>query len=152
MEIAVEATGAGRITLLRGGRAIEGVEDFSLGPFDVLRTPPEKNDGRVSVRLVAGDNVKVKLPAGCELTFADVVREAYEQNRRELDLAALRLASGSMTADQPRPLLIPALRKIIKEGTRPAGKASDANVRAATHVKAAVVHRARWLLNDIWMF
>jgi hypothetical protein len=57
------------------------------------------------------------LPAGTELTWADVLRLAYEQNREALDERAARIVEqGWWDEDSATdPLLLPALRSRASE-------------------------------------
>lgn len=66
-----------------------------LRPFDVITVPA----GGTCRATIAG--FEVDLPRGADLTYADLLRLVYEQNRAALDA----LPSGS-----PAPLLVPAYR------------------------------------------
>ncbi|MBI5502473.1 MAG: radical SAM protein [Deltaproteobacteria bacterium] len=72
------------------------------------------HDVSCTVTSAAGDAWPVVLPAGVELTWADVVRLVYEQNREALDERATAIVENGWSweddASTPDPLLWPALR------------------------------------------
>ena len=71
----------------------------------------------VSLRGAGEEAYGVALPAGSELTWADVLRLAYEQNREALDERAATIVEQEWRDDTTAtdPLLLPALRARKRE-------------------------------------
>ena len=125
----------------------EGVElppDGRLGVFDMLIVPA--GDGRpapvltLTVAQTKRHGLAVALPPGTELTYGDVLRLAYEQNREVLDTA---------TRDHdPRwqaplhPAMLPALRAMEKQLQAAEATPEDLQTREAV----------RWCLVDLYLF
>ncbi|MBI5489337.1 MAG: radical SAM protein [Deltaproteobacteria bacterium] len=148
---------SGTIDLV-GAAMIEAGQTAAVAATDVLVARPavptenrgreESNDGSDGVESADGhvgdDGVSCTvasangaawtavLPAGVELTWADVVRLVYEQNREALDERATAIVEHGWSwegdASTPDPLLLPALR----------AHGDDPNV-------------VPWLV-DLWMF
>jgi len=114
-------------------RKIRASGKVHLDVFDLLRVG---SSGSVTVDLVADRKIlQVVLPAGSEVTWADVVRLAYEQHRAPLDRWA---------RSWPRPganlaMQIPALRSRLG--------------RISSKGKTARQHRLlTWRLVNAWMY
>jgi radical SAM protein with 4Fe4S-binding SPASM domain len=86
----------------------------SLGIFDRLVVPgPGKGNGPVLTFQMGSSATRVTLPAGAELGYGDVLRLAYDQNKKEMDEAAQKAAAG-YGEPPPSPLLLPALEHMAK--------------------------------------
>ncbi|MBI5537594.1 MAG: radical SAM protein [Deltaproteobacteria bacterium] len=119
------SAGASIERLTPQGRAPVKAGD-KLGVFDLLMVGPGKG---ASLTLTSGtESAAVALPAGTELTYGDVLRLAYEQNRAALD-SKVQQTSGP----EASPLLLPALRAKIASSGDPE-------------------QRLRIRLDDLWMF
>jgi hypothetical protein len=106
-----------------------------MGVFDVIVT------GAAPAVLVLKDPpaLRIELPARAEITYADVLRLAYEQHAAVLDeLAQAQVAEGRYgpLARDSQPLLLPPMRKLVRP--------------AKPRQREAVA--ARWWLADFWMF
>ena len=124
--------------LLRGGKEVAAAADFELRAFDLLKTAADKP---VNVTLSGPDGklkAAVKLPAGSELSYADVLRLAWEQNRKELDAAA--------RGDSASPLVLPALRALEKEL-----EANPETAKPGTP-EETLLRSARIRLMNLWLF
>jgi hypothetical protein len=104
-----------------------------LDIFDLLRVP---SSGSVTIQLVvANQTIKVALPVGSELTWADVLRLAHEQHRATLD----QWARGWPRRGSNLALQIPALRSQLAQ--------------LPSKGKTAHQHRPlTWRLLYAWMF
>ncbi|TET37335.1 MAG: SPASM domain-containing protein [Planctomycetota bacterium] len=81
--------------------------------FDIVKSEKGADGSGTTIRL--GPMKKpfdVVLPPGIELTYADVLRLAYEQNREEIDKWAAGAVKSRFIFSQP--LLLPALREMSR--------------------------------------
>jgi radical SAM protein with 4Fe4S-binding SPASM domain len=118
------------LVLLRGGREEQLAGAFEFRICDFLKVP----EGGATLALGGKEGTlkaSVKLPAGAELGHPDILRLAWEQNRKEL-LDVARTCQG--WADRFQPLLLPALRE------------------AAASRDPEVADRARRWLIELWLF
>ena len=134
-----------------GVRALGPVEPF--GVFDVLLVA----DGNVARKLTVswpgepGEklSLELSLPAGTELTYADLLALAYRQHARRLGAAADDCPKlDYWAAVKTNPLLAPAVR-------RRAAAASEAAPKPITRADAGGAFLATWWhrwLADFWMF
>ena len=112
----------GTLAVAREGATATGVTAI-VAVTDVLtaRAPAAGDEGAddvdgsapvsCSVASIDGAAWTVELPVDVELTWADVVRLAYEQNREALDERAERIVEAGWSEDGTGdPLLLPALR------------------------------------------
>jgi radical SAM protein with 4Fe4S-binding SPASM domain len=99
--------GEGLVKLTSGGKGMALDRDV-IGIFDVLVAP---EGAEINLRFRSGDNLfEVRLPAGASLTYGDVLRLLYEQNRKVMDaLVKKHLPQGSLP--EPQQLYLPALQK-----------------------------------------
>jgi hypothetical protein len=112
--------------------------DLELRAFDILKTAADKPVGLTLSGPDGKLKAAVKLPAGSELSHADVLRLAWEQNRKELDAAA--------RGDSSSPLVLQALRALEKE--------LEANPEAAKpgSPEETLLRSARIRLMNLWLF
>jgi len=122
-----------RVTLLdkNGARPAKG--EFSLGIFDILRTPKDVTTS-VTVKAPRPGKLKVELPGGREFTYADILRLTDEQHREITDYMIRPYGPKP-----PMPTLLQAARRALDEPQRDL----EAKVRR---------HRAAAWLADFWMF
>jgi len=136
MTLPFEAAEGASLRVVRAGK--EGEADGTLRVFDILLAPAR--DGAKPTRLsfnVARMKIEVDLPAGAELTYADVLRLGWEQNREMLSKWAEPAAPG--LRPPAAALVLPALRERLKESPAPeAGKAPDRGLA--------------WKLADLYLF
>jgi hypothetical protein len=106
-------------------------EGQRFGIYDVLLVPAGGEARRITLRWQEADPVTVTLAAPAhQLTFPDLLRLAYEQNRSALDGVARPVVAGERFEREASmsPLLLPAIR-------------GDAGTTSA----------ALWLV-DFWLF
>lgn len=111
----------------------------SLGIFDILSVPAGADKACVTLTW-PGDNTsfKLSLPAGTELTYADLLMLAYKQHAGQIEAAA-DARSRYLSLGKRNPFLAPVMHKrwsAVPNGTTASRKASFA---------------AYWLA-DFWMF
>jgi hypothetical protein len=109
MTLRYEAAG-GALRCLRAGRLVPA--DGRLGVFDILSTTEETRPGGCKLTFdvpLGGRRPVVSLPPGAELTYADTLRLAYEQNEESLNKT--HAGSGKHLS----PLLLPVLRHRLSE-------------------------------------
>lgn len=100
--------------------------------FDVIVTATEP--GRVVFK--DRPTLPVTLPASAEITYADVLRLAYDQHKAALDelaRAQVERSSSPSLKRHTQPLLLQPMRKLARE-------------------RGAAAKAARWWLADFWMF
>ncbi len=109
MMLSFRSQNADGVKVLRRGK--EMAIDGCLHIFDILVVPDRQG---IAVLFEWNDaDVRVALPAGSELTYADILRLAHEQNAEAL--GKFSVSSRSNWAKRPlSPLLIPELRRRIK--------------------------------------
>jgi radical SAM protein with 4Fe4S-binding SPASM domain len=102
---------------LAEGEAIAANGAGTIGIYDVVVVPSGDTAVVVSLRGTGEEAYDVTLPAGSELTWADLVRLAYEQNRDVLDERAAPIVEEEWRDDSEAtdPLLLPALRARKRE-------------------------------------
>ena len=103
------------------GGAIPADGSGTIGIHDVVVVPAGDAPVAVSVRGTGDEAYDVALPAGSELTWADLLRLAWEQNREALDERAERIVERGWWDEDTAadPLLLPALRAhASEEGAR----------------------------------
>ncbi len=113
------------LVLVRGGKESPAGTAFKLGVFDLLRTPGKAGAREEGPALALVDRdlkVAVRLPAGCLLAYADVLRLAYEQNRAEFDAKVAERWSW--------PLALAAWRAALGEGAAPDGAELEVRIAA----------------------
>ena len=101
--------------------------------FDILRTPKDAATS-VTVNAPRPGELKVELPGGRELTYADILRLTDEQNRETVDHM-----TGHYGPKLPMPTLLQAVRRALDEPKRDL----ETDFRR---------HRAATWLADFWMF
>ncbi len=117
------------LVLLRGGPEEKPGAKFHLRIFDLIKTPPAKDAKTVTLTVFGSHGeLRAELPAGCELTYADVLQLTYNQNRAGLDGALakhLRRYGRDIS-----PLLLPALRAAAGEAKVPVAKDRAVRVKS----------------------
>ncbi|GAF92408.1 unnamed protein product, partial [marine sediment metagenome] len=134
-------------------------EDDALGLFEIIIVP-EVSTPTLTIPLgkAAGADMNVKLPKNAELTYADLLRIAYEQNRESLD----KLAASDRVweaEDFPKPLLLPALRAAerslleeIEKEQSALKQRDDEKRRKRLEEKRRELTEIRKRLAQIWLF
>jgi len=136
MDIAYEQEGGASLRCLRSGAEVPA--DGRLGVFDMLLVPRADAEDPVGLTLKMGaEGLTVRLPAGAELTYCDVLRLADEQNRSRLDDLSKQAGRNPST-----PLMLPALRRRVEQ----------LKAAAQTGGSSGELHRAVSALIDIYLF
>jgi len=140
MILPFKAGGVPGLKCLRRGKAVAA--DGKLGVFDLLVVPKkaEGTPAKLRFELNSGIALETTLPPGTELSFGDVLRLTYEQNRQALDKVTPKRL-GVFGKGQ-RVLALPALRRMQK----------DLQARKPTPETAARLRVVMWHLIDIYLF
>ena len=144
MNLAFEVTGGEGTVCRRMGKDVPF--DGTLRAFDLLVVPGAKGGTGPELRVRWGDHYfAVALPAGVELTYADALRLADEQNRDTLEKLAQTVRTSLWTGrrgPEPAALALPALRRLHD---RLEAEAKPGQVPAE-------LWRVRWQLADLYLF
>jgi radical SAM protein with 4Fe4S-binding SPASM domain len=165
-----------------GKRAMESDKASRWGVFDILIVPDDVDNAAVTLRPMAaedGEVLKVKLPAGSEVTYIDVLRLACEQHKIDADHELVKAVAAVTTAGRPGAtphrftdgyalkafdqwpggglLAMPAVRKIVAQRSAAAADeptpARNPEARTAERAaNAATGDPLEWFLADFWMF
>lgn len=148
----VKVTAKGTSGLARlntaGHQAVREGDSVTVGIFDLLAMPDGMDGATVEVESLASKRLTVRLPAGAELSYIDLLMLTHEQHAEELDrqaLDAVRRREGF------NPLLFGAMLKLrAAREAEMAGRAAtdDARVRSTL----SDLHAADLWLADFWMF
>jgi len=137
MKLDFEKTKGPELEMVSGEKSAKVGKKGSMGVFDVLVVPGAGSDTATVLSFKAGDSAfKVALPAGEEVGYADILRLAYEQNKKEMDEAAEN-AVMTYSLKTTSPLLLPALEAMA--GTLTGDDASKGEA-------------AKRLALDLWLF
>lgn len=144
MTLSFEVTGGKGVVCRRMGKDVPF--DGKLRVFDLLVVPDRGGAPGPELRIRWGDYYfPIVLPTGVELTYADVLRIADEQNREVLDRLARTVRTSLWTGrrgPQPAALALPALRRLhakLLAGAKP-------------DEMPAKLWRVRWQLADLYLF
>jgi radical SAM protein with 4Fe4S-binding SPASM domain len=139
MTLTFQASDAAMLRCVRGGKEVPLDGQFRV--FDIL-VVPDRGDA-VPAKLafpLAHGSLEVTLPAAAELTYADILRLAWEQNREPLE----RLADQASRSGPPAPgapFLLPVLRARLR--------ALEALAEPAA---SSLRYRIGWQLADLYLF
>ena len=159
MEVSFTVAGNSGLVIVSDGKFNAVKEDDALGLFEIIIVP-EVSTPTLTIPLgkTAGADINVKLPKNTELTYADLLRLAYEQNGESLD----KLAASDRVweaEDFPKPLLLPALRaaersllKEIEKEQSALKERDDEKGRNRLEEKRRQLTEIRKRLAQIWLF
>jgi hypothetical protein len=134
MKLDFEKTKGGELKMISGEKSAKVGTKGSVGVFDLLVVPAAGSGEAPVLAFKAGKTTyNVKLTAGEELGYADVLRLAYEQNKKEMDEAAEN-AVMSYDMDTTSPLLLPALEKMAETMTGDDEPKGETAKRLALHL------------------
>ena len=123
-------------------RLVRGEEmpvDGSMDVFDLLIVP-EQDAAPMLVLDAGGRELTLFLPPGSELTYADVLQLAFEQNRD-----AVYQVAGDVSASRRvgvSPVALPALREMLEQ----------IEAQDATKERDRALYSLRWRLADLYLF
>jgi radical SAM protein with 4Fe4S-binding SPASM domain len=152
MRLSLHAEVSAGLTRLGGARPGPlKAEDF-VGVFDVIGVPAA--DNRIDVLLFTAQcewRVRIRLPGGTELTYADLLGIYDQQHRLQLGERAGCIPArrgGSRTAlPQTDPLLLPRMRQAAK-----AALARKAGPIGRKTIRRWFPYTVHWWLADFWLF
>ena len=125
MDLPFEVGPAAKLQLLRLGKAVDvSADGCTLGAFDMLLVP-KQDKPPVLTFTIGKKQVEVCLPQATELTYADILRLAHEQNAK--------LFSTVPTSSRS-PLMLPELVRRAK------AMIDEKDKRKATEVHWALVN------------
>jgi AdoMet-dependent heme synthase len=115
----------------------------TIGVFDLVQTPTTGDNLNLQLTWLPGkDKYTVSVPPATELTYIDLLRYCYSQNKAAIGLVG---SAGQYYGRSPgtiNPLLMPYFRSVAsttRTTTPKAGRPDPSN-------------GARWYLSDFWLF